>query len=99
MAIKDLLVHVTDGADSDARIAAAINLAQAHGAHLTGLYTMWIPPMPAYVESQVGAELITRQRELYVERMRSAQVRFEAGIAKAGVAGEWRCSEPDATCR
>jgi nucleotide-binding universal stress UspA family protein len=93
MAIKDILVHVTDGADCAARLDAAVALAQAHGAHLTGLYTMWIPPMPSYVQAEVGADLIARQRALYEQRMHGAEQSFGQRTGEAGISSEWRHSE------
>jgi len=93
MAIKDILVHVTDGADCAARLEAAVALAQAHGAHLTGLYTMWIPPMPSYIQAEVGADLIARQRALYEQRMQGAEQSFRQCTGEAGISSEWRHSE------
>lgn len=93
MAIKDILVHVTDGADSPARIDAAVALASTHGAHLTGLYTMWVPPIPSYIEAEIGADIISRQRALYEERMRTAARTFEDSARAAAVPCEWRHSE------
>lgn len=93
MAIKDILVHVTDGAECAARLDAATVLARAHGAHLTGLYTMWIPPIPSYIQAEVGADLITRQRVLYEERMHRAEQAFLQRTREAGVSSEWRHSE------
>lgn len=93
MAIKDILVHVTDGPECAARIQTALALAQAHDAHLTGLYTMWIPPMPSYVAAEIGADIIARQRALYEERMHGAERAFQTRTREAGVSSEWRESE------
>ena len=38
MAYKDLLVHVDDTRSCAARLQAAVDLAAAHEAHLTGVY-------------------------------------------------------------
>lgn len=93
MSIKDILVHVTDGPECAARLDAAISLAQAHEAHLTGLYTMWIPPMPSYIAAEVGSDIVARQRALYEERMHDAEQAFRARADAAGVSSEWRHSE------
>ena len=93
MAIKDILVHLTDGGDCAARVDTAIALAQAHGAHLTGLYILWIPVMPGYVEAQIGAEVLNRQRELYLERANAARDKFSNSAETAGISFESRCAE------
>lgn len=93
MAIKDILVHVTDSANAGARMDAAVALAEAHGAHLTGLYTMWIPPIPGYVEAQIGTDLIEKQRQLYVQRAGDAKRAFSERADRAGLSSEWRCQE------
>ncbi len=93
MAIKDIQVHVSDDARCAARVDTAVALAEGHGAHLTGLYTLWVPPMPAYVEAQVGSELVRRQRELYQERAARARAAFDERAARAGLSFEWRCVE------
>jgi hypothetical protein len=41
MAIKDVLVHVDGSNAAPARLAAAIDLAQLHGAHLIGPAWRW----------------------------------------------------------
>ena len=56
MAIKDILVHITDAQDGDGRLATALALASKHEAHVTGLYTLYVPPMPGYVQTQLGEE-------------------------------------------
>lgn len=93
MAIRDILVHVTDGAECPARVDAAVALALAHGAHLTGLYTMWIPQMPSYIAAEVGTDIVARQHALYEARLHAAERSFQARTQAAGVSGEWRQSE------
>ena len=46
MAYKDLLVHVDDTRSCAARLQAAVDLAAAHEAHLTGVYII-ADPSPA----------------------------------------------------
>ena len=93
MAIKDILVHATDANDGDGRLATAAALARSHGAHLTGLYTLWIPVLPAYVQSQIGEEVLRAQQESYIEMMNAARGAFEAAAGAEGIEGEWRCME------
>ena len=53
MAVKDLLVHIDDSAQSAARLESAIELATAHEAHLTGLYAMAEPHIPGYIRAAI----------------------------------------------
>jgi nucleotide-binding universal stress UspA family protein len=95
MAIKDILVHVVDGDAGAARVRAAAALARTHQAHLTGLYAMWIPPIPGYIEAQIGAEVMQTQRSLYLEQARLAEETFNECAEDAGVPTQWRCVETD----
>lgn len=91
MAIKDILVHLTD--DCEARVSSAIALAQAHDAHLTGLYPVSIPTMPNYVKAQIGDDVLQRQRDIYMERARAAEHQFSSAAQTAGIPFEARCVE------
>ena len=63
MGLKDILVHVDCSKANAARVQAAIELAQRHEAHVTGLYVIPWVNMPAYAEFQVGPEVIQAQEE------------------------------------
>jgi nucleotide-binding universal stress UspA family protein len=90
MAIKDILVHVTEAEDTDGRAAVAAALAKAHDAHVTGLYTLYITPLPAYVQSQIGNDLIEHQRNMYRDMIEEARAAFMSRMEAEGVAAEWR---------
>ena len=93
MAIKDILLHLSDHDDCATRVDTAIALAQAHDAHLTGLYALWIPVMPGYVEAQIGADILAQQRAIYTERAEKAQEQFSKAAQSAGISFESRCAE------
>jgi len=93
MSIKDIVVHVTGADDADGRMATAAALAKAHEAHVTGLYTLYIPPLPTYVESQIGNDLVKHQRAMYTDIAREAEAAFVAHMEAEGVSAEWRCVE------
>src|SRR5690606_41206533 len=57
MAYKDLLVHLDDGRGCAGRIEAAIGLAAAHGAHLTGFYPIVEIPLISYIRPQIPPEV------------------------------------------
>jgi nucleotide-binding universal stress UspA family protein len=61
MAYKDLLVHVDDTRSCAARVQAAVDLAAAHEAHLTGVYiiarrrcAVSLPPLLIWLDELVG---------------------------------------------
>jgi len=78
MTYKNLVVHVDDSKGCAGRVEAAIRLASAHGAHLTGLYLMDIAPrMP------------TGDRSAR-DNADAAAARFQSAVDAAGISGEVR---------
>jgi nucleotide-binding universal stress UspA family protein len=83
MAWKDLLVHIDDGKASPGRVAAAIALARAHAALLTGLYVVAEPELPGFLLSEMPAawhEQTRRRRE----RRGPRRARRSGGAGRAG---------------
>ncbi len=93
MAFKDLLVHVDGSKVSTVRVDAAIRLAQAHDAHLTGLYVLPRLEIPVYAEVQVPDEILAAQREAALARAAEAEKVFRVATDKAGWSSEWRFVE------
>jgi nucleotide-binding universal stress UspA family protein len=96
MALKDILVHVDNTRACGTRIGAAVELARRHGAHLTGLYTVPILPVPLYAEVQIGLEVLQVQHDAAWSRARAAEKRFREASDRAGLSGEWRVEEGEA---
>ncbi|MGF1640046.1 MAG: universal stress protein [Rhodospirillales bacterium] len=96
MAFKDILVHVDSTARCPARVDAAIALAAAHGAHLTGLYVLTYPRIPGYVRGQISEDILRHQAEAIVGAAAVAEQQFNDAVARAGINGEWRLVEGDA---
>lgn len=98
MALKDLLVHVDNSKANTACLDAAIRLATAHDAHLTGLYVLpSVTAIPAFYEAQIPAEVIESQRQADQARARDAEQAFKTAVDRAGVSSEWRLVEGDVT--
>lgn len=98
MALKDLLLYVDNGKANAARIDAAIRLATAHDAHLTGLYvTPSVTAIPAFYEAQIPAEVIESQKRADQARAREAEQAFKTAVDRAGISSEWRSVEGDVT--
>jgi nucleotide-binding universal stress UspA family protein len=97
MAIRDLLVHLDDTAQSAARLDLAAGLAQRFGAHLVGLHVLQVPlPVFAGAEAGGGAALAELIEDLQKEADAAAtrvEANFQARIARDGLAGEWRLVE------
>ena len=95
MAFKDILVHVDNFANSPARLKAAIKLAESNDARLTGLYVLFKPYLPGYVEVQISAEILEKQAELVKQQAEKAEKKFKAATGKNGLQSEWRVEEGD----
>lgn len=76
MNLKDLLVHIDDRATCDERVTVAIQLAQTHNAHLTGIYI-------------VTQMYFSHHRQEFLARAKKAQEAFEKKAAAAGVPCDW----------
>ncbi len=90
MALKDILVHVDDGRAGAARLDAAIALAAAHGAHLTGLYVRHNPSLPSYIQTQIPQSILAAQMRHIEDAAATARQAFEAKARLAGLNVAWR---------
>ena len=97
MAFKDLVVHIDSDRAAPKRLEAAIGVAQAHDAHLTGVYVVPTTDFPAFMEVPSAFEAIQKVREYRQQEAATAQTDFEAATARAGISAEWRCIEGDLT--
>ncbi|MDH5749685.1 MAG: universal stress protein [Rhodospirillales bacterium] len=95
MPLKDLLVHIDSSDQCQSRLETALNLAQANDAHLTGVFVVTRPNIPAYIEAQIGAEVIKAQIEEGMRAADEAEKMFSAKTQSAGVKSEWRSVEGD----
>ncbi len=90
MAIKDVLVHVDGSNAAPARLAAAIDLAQRHGAHLTGLCLAVEPRVPSTILGMIPPDLLTERRNAVLEQAETAVAQFRVAVEAAGLPGEGR---------
>ena len=81
MAYKDLLVHVDETKGCAARVRAAIELAIAHSAHLTGVYVVTDPSRSSFVQGYLPPDVVDMLQQQARERADAALVRF-AELAK-----------------
>jgi nucleotide-binding universal stress UspA family protein len=91
MTIKSILVHADDSPQSEHRFGVAVALARSFDAHLSAIYVIPPPIVPAMMSAgYVPDGLIAEQEEMESDRAKSAKEAFERHMARAGVAAEWR---------
>jgi nucleotide-binding universal stress UspA family protein len=100
MSFRDILVHLDGSPRSSVRLGLAAKLAAQHGAHLTGLYVIDVPPADmftgfpsAFFDLQRAEELISRMRASATADAERVATAFRQRIERDGVRGEWRLVE------
>lgn len=97
MSYKDILVYVDESKSCDHRIDAAVRLAQAHEAHLIGLCVAVEARLPAYIRSQLFANVLAQQEQQATERAQALAERFTRKVSGANLSVDCRaerCPEP-----
>ncbi len=90
MAYKNILVHIDDSTASAGCVTAALALAKAHGAHLTGLYVIIEPGLPAFVAAEIPGDVLVERRQAARQVAEEAAEGFRRELDRAGVNGESR---------
>jgi nucleotide-binding universal stress UspA family protein len=90
MGYRNLLVHIDDSKANARRLEAAIVLAQAHGAHLAGIYAAIEPSLPGNIAAEVPAQLLDGLREQVAERVTAAEAAFTEVVERAGLSSDFR---------
>jgi nucleotide-binding universal stress UspA family protein len=93
MAIKSILLHLTQDSRNDARTETALHLALAQGAQIVALYTILPLQMPTYTEGYITPEIMDRYDQESQELAAGAKEIFTKAAEAAGVAFEWRTIE------
>jgi nucleotide-binding universal stress UspA family protein len=100
MPLRDILVYLDASPRLAARLDVAVGLATLHGAHLTGLAVIDLPP-PDMFYGFPAAFLDLQRSEDIVERMRTraeteadrVERTFRERLRRDGLEGEWRLAE------
>ena len=90
MSYKSILVQLDDRKACAGRIAAAISLAQAHEAHLTGLYVAAEPTLPGSLRAEIPPEFLRTVLEQQQDVMATAKRSFVETATKAGLNADCR---------
>ena len=93
MAIKSILLHLTQDTRNEVRTETALNLALAQDAQIVALYTILPPQMPTYVMGYIPPEAMDRYDQESRKSAASAKEVFAKAAEAAGVAFEWRAIE------
>ena len=102
MAVKDILVHLDTSPRTDTWLSIAAGLAVKHGAHLTGLCVIDLPPPDvfygfpsAFMDVQRAEDVIARMRETRLQEIEAVETKFRDRLRRDGLSGEWRVVEGD----
>ncbi len=90
MAYRNILLHVDNLKAAAGRLQAAVAVAQAHEAHLTGLSLTATAYMPTYVAAGLPSDILQIQRNLAMERAEAARSAFEKAVELATITTESR---------
>ncbi len=93
MPIKDIIVHIDESKNCEARISTAVDLISDTDAHLTGVYVKPSIYLPAYVTASVGPEVMEVHRKAAAEAAAKAEAEFSKSVKAAGIKAEWRLCE------
>ncbi len=103
MKLKDILVHLDATPRCNARVEVAAGLAARHGAHLTGLYVIELPPPDmfygfpsAFIDLQRAEDIVDRLRASALAEALPVEAAFRDRVRRDGLQGEWRLVEGDA---
>ncbi len=91
MAYQEMLVHLDESRNCPARLTAAVNLAQALGARLTGLSIMPSPELLVKTSASVTPESIAAERQAAKDRADQQQELFKQAVESVRLNSEWRC--------
>ena len=90
MALKNLLVHVDDTKACAARVRAAIDLAIAHEAHLSGVYVISDPSPATFAGGYLPPETLEVLQQGARERAEAALARFTDAAKRNQISFETR---------
>ena len=95
MPLKDVLVHFDGGKRAAVRLDAAINLARANDAHLTGIYVRPPIDIPPYIRAEISTEVLSAQDSRAKQAAKEARQLFSEKTEGAGISSEWKSFKGD----
>ena len=95
MAFRNVLVHIDDTKPCAARIEAAVALAAAHEARLTGLYVIGEATMPTSLLGLLPTAALEDYRRGLRDKAEETAGRFRKRVERAGLSVDCRIDEAD----
>ena len=95
MSVQDILVYVDSSRALPGTVALAVDLADRHGARLSGAHVLPSLTVPAYALYPVGPDLIDAHRAVSEDRARHSKAVFDRATTGMGFTSEWRQREGD----
>ena len=89
MPFKDILIPIDDTKSYPTRLQAAITLARAHNAQLTGLYILPYYETLFYASAYIEMELLREEQEEAKARAKEREAEFRATTESTGLTAEW----------
>lgn len=86
--IKDVIVNLTPGAETDPACRYAISLAEAFNAHITGVAFAYAPPWPPSIIDGAGSDLYQNMKEQHQKQAKEVAARFEAAARRSQLSAE-----------
>ena len=90
MALRDILLHMSDDDLAQSRLDVALKLAQMHEAHLTALYVVRTVEIPTYVRAYIDEEILQAGQNRQLELAKDAEKAFLDQTSRNGISAEWR---------
>jgi nucleotide-binding universal stress UspA family protein len=88
--IKDLVVHLSASGQRDVSTAYAISIAEAFGAHVSGVAFSYEPVIPPTIMGTIPASLIESQRTENDKAAGDARAKFDEAAKRAGLSYDSR---------
>lgn len=93
MSIKDILLHLDPSADNAAETEAALDIAQAHDAHLAALITASNPDLPLYGFAGMSAGVINALEQQLGSEIARVRQDHEAACDRRGMGSDVRVAQ------
>ena len=89
MSYRSIVVHLDTGERAHPRLELALRVAKQFGAHLTGMFSVFVPDRRSFYVMAGSAEYYSSQEKVRTERRAAIERLFHAELSRAKVDGDW----------
>jgi nucleotide-binding universal stress UspA family protein len=89
MSYRSIVVHLDTGERAHPRLELALRVAKQFHAHLTGMFSVFMPDPRSFYVMAGSAEYYKSQEKLHTQRRAAIERLFRAELGRAEVEGEW----------